>query len=157
MPKLINILAASVGGGLLLGAGLRFGEAIVGRRTSPRPSADAGDTLNARLASIEDRLGRLEKETPAAAHLSELESKLRAESELSRQIILDAVVESVQTRVIHRIAKLEEDVAGQSAALTELRECSLRNEQTTQQLLGGLDRLLARESPEQAIPARQRG
>jgi hypothetical protein len=56
--------------------------------------------------------------------------------------MLDAFAESVQTRVTHRISRLEEEVAGQSAAMAELRDCSLRTEQSLQKLLGGLDRLL---------------
>jgi uncharacterized coiled-coil protein SlyX len=67
--------------------------------------------------------------------------------------MLDAFAESVQTRVIQRISRLEEDVAGQSAAMSELRECSLRTEQSVQKLLGGLDKLVVRRppAPEEAV------
>lgn len=171
MPKLMNILAASVGGGLLLGAGIRLGESIAGRDGSVPGSAPSNDKLMGKLGALEARLHRLEKdgapdaaadagtiqdaygelrrrlEEAVATRLADVESKLRAESEQSRKQMLDAFVESVQTRVMSRIDRLEEEVAGQSAAMTELRECSLRTEQTMQKLLGGLDRLILSQQP----------
>ena len=204
MAKLIKILAAAVGGGLMLGAGIRLGEAIVGRNLPPRRDAETDGELAARLGALEDRLRNLEAEnsgsmaeafsSPGAgiedqaaevaairsqlsmgdreiealseislrlrgelrdwleesvgARMGDVESKLRAESERSQKQMLDAFVESVQTRVTHRISRLEEEVAGQSAAMTELRECSMRTEQSMQKLLGGLDRLIvAQPSP----------
>jgi hypothetical protein len=61
--------------------------------------------------------------------------------------------------VIQRISRLEEEVAGQSAAMGELRECSLRTERSVHKLLGGLDKLIVRnpagaeETGETVIPA----
>ena len=198
MAKLITILAASVGGGLLLGAGIRLGEAIVNSDLPPRRDLETDDQLAVRLGALEERLRNLEPENPAftangashpdsridiqaaevaairsqlnrddrelealseiglklrselrgwleesvGARMADVESKLRAESERSQKQMLDAFVDGVQTRVMNRIARLEEEVGGQSAALTELRECSLRTEQSMQKLLGGLDRLI---------------
>ncbi len=188
MAKFINILAASVGGGILLGAGIRLGEAIVGREPAARDS-EASGRLQTQLCALEDRLANLEaapgvgdtrgKKQPAVvairselgredervaalsqidaqlrvelrgwleqnvgSRMADVEAKLRAESDEARRQMLDAFAESVQTRVTQRISRLEEEVAGQSAAMAELRDCSLRTEQSLQKLLGGLDRLL---------------
>jgi uncharacterized coiled-coil protein SlyX len=48
--------------------------------------------------------------------------------------------------VVLRISKLEEEVAGQSAAMADLRECSLSTERSMQKLLEGIDRLVAGQS-----------
>ena len=207
MAKFINILAASVGGGILLGAGIRLGEAIVGQDPAATRDSENGGRLEARLGALEDRLVNLEavsslagdasRHHPALRHdgaaadprgerqtiavddirselsradervaalsqigaqlrvelqgwleqsvgsrMADVEAKLKAESDDARRQMLDAFAESVQTRVTQRISRLEEEVAGQSAAMAELRDCSLRTEQSLQKLLGGLDRLL---------------
>jgi hypothetical protein len=205
VAKFINILAASVGGGILLGAGIRLGEAIVGRDPEATRDSENGGRLEARLgsrlAALEDRLVNLEAMTPGTtvdargerqtvtvaairselgredervaalsqmgaqlrvelkgwleqsvgSRMADVEAKLRVESDDARRQMLDAFAESVQTRVTHRISRLEEEVAGQSAAMAELRDCSLRTEQSLQKLLGGLDRLLVPRSA--SLPA----
>jgi hypothetical protein len=212
VAKFINILAASVGGGILLGAGIRLGEAIVGRDPAATRDSENEGRLEARLGALEDRLVNLEAVSPASRHdgaaadsrgdrqtvavgdirselnkvdervaalgqigeqlrvelqgwleqsvgsrMADVEAKLKAESDEARKQMLDAFAESVQTRVTHRISRLEEEVAGQSAAMVELRDCSLRTEQSLQKLLGGLDRLLVpRSAPPLAdSPAQQ--
>lgn len=165
MAKLIKILAASVGGGLVLGAGIRLGEAIAAQ--IPLPGIEPGNKLAERLGELENRLQSLEAESPAATgsevrlrgelrdwleesvgvRMAEVETRLRTESERGQKQMLDAFAESVQTRVIHRISRLEEEVAGQSAAMSELRECSLRTEQSVHKLLGGLDKLMVKDPP----------
>lgn len=203
MAKLINILAASVGGGLMLGAGIRLGEALVGRDPLVGTQPETSGELATRLGGIEERLQHLETERRSTsaddittAHssiekqasevdarvealsemstrlrgelqtwlednvgkrIAEVEAKLRSESEQSRKEMLDAFVEGVQTRVMHRISKLENELANQSTAMTELRECSIRTEQSMQKLLGGLDRLLVTHqepvTPPETAPA----
>jgi hypothetical protein len=184
LGKLIKILAASVGGGLVLGAGIRLGEAIAAQ--IPVAGTESGHKLAERLGELENRLLTLESESPAAAgekqaaevssleidvlgqttldqtslrlrgelrdwleesvtaRMAEVETRLRTESERSQKQLLDAFAESVQTRVVQRISRLEAEVAGQSAAMSELRECSLRTEQSVHKLLGGLDRLIVK-------------
>jgi len=164
MASLIKILAASVGGGIVLGAGIRLGEAIATQL--PVPGSEAGEKLAHRLDVLEDRLTSLEAASPASPqipaapaehvreelrnwleesvseHMAEVETRLRAENERGQKQILDAFAESVETRVIQRISRLEDEVASQSAAMTELRECSLRTELSVHKLLGGLEKLI---------------
>ena len=75
-----------------------------------------------------------------------VEEKLQRSIESAQKNTLDALVEGVQTRVVLRISKLEEEVAGQSAAMADLRECSLSTERSMQKLLEGIDRLVAGQS-----------
>jgi hypothetical protein len=169
LAKLIKILAASVGGGLVLGAGIRLGEAIASR--NPAANADGDHKLAERLSDVEGRLRGLEggnvspaepgqhreERTPVprsemrdwleeavAARMSDVELRLRVESERDRKQILDAIADQIQTRLLQRISKVEEEVVNQSAAMSELRECSLRTDKSIQKLLGGLDKLIVR-------------
>jgi uncharacterized coiled-coil protein SlyX len=177
LAKLIKILAASVGGGLVLGAGIRLGEAIAAQIPV---SGEPGHKLAERVGELENRLLSLEAESSAAAQpgsesgptgvlgqtslrlrgelrdwleesvtvrMAEVETRLRTDSEHGQKQMLDAFAESVQTRVMHRISRLEEEVAGQSAAMNELRECSLRTERSVHKLLGGLDKLIVKNVP----------
>jgi uncharacterized coiled-coil protein SlyX len=173
LAKLIRILAASLGGGLVLGAGIKLGEAIAAQIPV---SDEPGRTLAQRLGELENRLLSLEAESPAAAgspqtslrlrgelrdwledsvtvRMAEVEMRLRADSERGQKQMLDDFAENVQTRVMHRISRLEEEVAGQSAAMNELRECSLRTERSVHKLLGGLDRLIVKNAPATAEEA----
>jgi hypothetical protein len=165
LAKLIKILAASVGGGLVLGAGIRLGEAIAAQIPV---SGEPGHKLAERLGELENRLLSLEAESPSAAgspmtpgqgelrnwldesvtaRMAEVETRLRTDSERGQKQMLDAFAEIVQTRVMHRISRLEDEVAGQSAAMNELRECSLRTERSVHELLGGLDKLILKNAP----------
>jgi hypothetical protein len=178
LAKLIKILAASVGGGIVLGAGIRIGEAIAAQIRVPAGEVRDGlaerlDELEHRLLTIEveyspavitrpessadaspaettlavrDELGRW-LEANVSTRMAEVETRLRAESQRSQKQLFEAFAESVQARVIQRISRLEEEVAGQSAAMTELRECSLRTERSVHKLLGGLDRLIVKQAP----------
>lgn len=201
MAKLIRILAASLGGGLVLGAGIRLGERLVSA-SGDTPDSTAG-ALSERLEQLEGRLShlevsggadptrgagidlggiesrieaqaaevsavrvRMEAGTRQAAiqdrtdeqlrtelrgmveerleeRLRGVETRLRAENDAAQREMLNAVMESVQTRVIVRISRLEEEVAGQASGMQELRACTLRTEQSMQKLLSGIDRLIA--------------
>jgi uncharacterized coiled-coil protein SlyX len=208
----IKILAASVGGGIMLGAGIRLGEAIATRESglpAGRKKSEGDRRLADRLGALENRLEDLEVgfdstsaaviaarfdtqdselaavraqlkkeqsqvedlgktatrlrgelqdwlETSVSTRITEVETRLKTEAERSQQQMLDAFVESVQTRVIRRISGLEEEVSSQSAAMSELRACSLRTEQSMQKLLAELDRVVVRyPSAEPAGPPAQ--
>lgn len=210
MAKLIRILAASLGGGLVLGAGIRLGERLVsqGAIGGEGSGGEAAGKLSERLGQLEGRLSSLETartgepvsdidlreiesrideqaktvsavrvrldsgarqaETPQQTEerlriemrawmdqrvderLRGVESKLRRENDEAQREMLNAVVESVQTRVILRISKLEEEVAGQATGMQELRDCTLRTEQSMHKLLGGIDRLISAQSARDA-------
>jgi len=173
MAKLIDILVASFGGGMVLGAGIRLGEALATREAagaSPehttRPEARMAARMEEHAAEVSairaeiaaesrriEALGelgvRLQRELPdwigksVARRIEEAEADLKAESGRSRKEALDAVVDGVQTRVAHRISRLEEEVSMHSAAVTELLACSLRTEASIEKLAGSLNRLLA--------------
>ena len=200
MANFIKILAASVGGGLVLGAGIRLGEAIAAREPGTQPGGN--HKLTQRIGALESRLEGLEAgsaavstprfdahaaelsavrsqihkdngqiemlnetstrlrgelqgwlEVNVATRMADVEARLKLETERSQKQMLDAFVDTVQTRVIQRISSLEEEVAGQSAAMSELRECSMRTEQSMQKLLGGLDRLIVKQPVEGSSPA----
>jgi uncharacterized coiled-coil protein SlyX len=90
---------------------------------------------------------RLRSES-VTARLTDVEARFKAESERGQKQLLGAFADSLQTRVIHRISKLEEEVARQLAGMRELRECLLRTELNMQKLLGSLDKLLIKNQPE---------
>jgi hypothetical protein len=175
MAKLIDILVASFGGGLLLGAGIRLGEALAERESGGAPKhTGRPDNPEARMAArmeeqaaevsaIRSKLAaesrqiealgalgvRLQNELPewieksVARRIEEAEAVLRAESGRGRKEAMDAVVEGAQTRVAHRLSRLEEEVSMHAAAMTELHACSLRTEAGIEKLADSLDRLLA--------------
>lgn len=171
MSKFIKILAASIGGGIVLGAGIRLGEAIAAQTPASSPDAGRGTAqkleekferkLNEKIEALEDRVRNLDVESPAElrgelrdwldesinTRMAEVETRLRTESQRGQKQTLDAFAESVQTRVIQRISRLEEEVAGQSASMNELRDCTLRTERSMQKLLGGLERLVVKNPP----------
>lgn len=173
MAKLIRLLAASFGGGLVLGAGIRLG-GVLARRETEATSKQARDDLEARLerrmeeqaaavAAVRSKLAaearqiealgelgaRMNQELPdwieksVARRFGEAEAELKAEAERGRNEAMEALIGGVQTRVTQRISRIEEEVSMHSAAMTELRACSLRTEAGIEKLAGSLDRLLA--------------
>jgi len=248
MAKFIGILAASVGGGLVLGASIRLGEAMGasaikahrralppeapgaddpsgpehqaanpgGPRQEPEgygtagesacptnsladprvtarldrleakltkvssgraaPAGEPGPEWRTALASLAARMDRQQtdvetirsqvaKATRAMNKVGGMAGDLRHEIEqkvsqdLDRRLAAieesfqmsmaaanrettDAMVASIETRVAPRISRLETDIAGQSAAVSELRECALQSERSIQRLLGVLERVV---------------
>ena len=127
----------------------------------------AGQT--AELGLIQERLRqRAEPKLPSAddirhevqgwvnstlnARLAEMEARLRDENEQKQQAVLDVFIESLQTRVVQRIAKLEADVTSQGIALTGLHDYSLQTERNMQKLLAGVERLIAGQPSAPAAP-----
>lgn len=158
MRKLLNIVAVSLGSGLILGAGLRALEGEAGLRPHGDPDADrAKDPLRqkdscrnllGRVAAVEKALSeRLDAQETAMEQLrsrqEEAETRLTGKMGEMRQEAIDALLEGVQRKVVDRIARLEEEVAGQSTAMFELRECSLKTERSVQKLMEGIDRLIS--------------
>ncbi len=154
MKKLLNILAVSVGSGVLLGAGLRALEGQTALRARVEPETD--DTaaksdyqrLAGRLNAMEQAFSRrLDAQQTATEQLrlqqDEAETCVAGRIAEIRQEAIDTLLEGVQRKVVDRIARLEEEVAGQSAAMSELRECSLKTERSVQKLIEGIDRLVS--------------
>jgi hypothetical protein len=172
MASIFKILAASVGGGIVLGAGIRLGQTIATQ--IPAPGGEVDNKLAERLDDLENRLSALTPHLEAAAsasagqvrdelrgwieqtvtaRMTEVGTRLEAETVRGQKEVLDAFASGVETRVIHRISRLEEEVASHAAAVHELRESSLRTETSFQKVLGGLDKLLVKKAPEEASPA----
>ncbi len=154
MKKLLNILAVSVGSGVLLGAGLRALEGQTGLRARVEPETDDTDAksdyqrLAGRLNAMEQAFSRrLDAQQTATERLrlqqDEAETLVAGRIAEIRQEAIDTLLEGVQRKVVDRIARLEEEVAGQSAAMSELRECSLKTERSVQKLIEGIDRLVS--------------
>jgi hypothetical protein len=220
MARFFNILAASIGSGLVLGASIRLGEALGGKlkagmqeptgnrpqslRTSPpallssrldRPENKMSRAFSARapelqppelqssIAGVIARMVRqqsdvdsIRQQVSKAARtldsLGDIASHLRSDlqNELSRNLeerlaavearvhlrmetahsqTLDAMVIAMENRVTPRIIRMESEIAGQTAAVSELRECALQSECSIQRLLAVLERVM---SPAQTPP-----
>ena len=192
MAKLLNILAASIGGGLAFGVGMNVGIRFLAADPAAEPGGPVialADAVARRLEELEERLiaidthsgdyvdaviagqsaelvlmqerlrQRAEPKPPNAddlrlemqgwvnstlnVRLAEVEARLRNENEQKQQAVLDVFIENLQTRVVQRITKLEDDVTAQGVALTGLHDYSLQTERNMQKLLSGVERLIA--------------
>ena len=183
MGKLFNLVAVSVGSGMVLGTGFRALNRKAAQRTSAgKPAAERMDAVLDRVAAVELKLAQLSFAQPQTApvfesrleqqeaavcsptmealgaelrirvaedirlSLAEVEGKLEQRLAEAQQQTLDALVEGVQKRVVDRISRLEEEVAGQSAAMEDLRDCSVKTEQSLQRLIDGIDRLVSAQA-----------
>lgn len=221
MAKFFNILAASVGSGLVLGASIRLGEALGSKLKAgmPEPAENGpqpvqtsphsrGHHTNPVSPAFLDRLDHLEEkmsrtisrfETPVpewqsavagvvarmdrqqsdvdairqqvskatltldsvgdmANHLrsdlqkdlkrnldermAALEARVQLRMEAAHGETLDAMVSAMENRVTPRILRMESEIAGQTVAVAELRECALQSERSIQRLLGVLERVM---------------
>ncbi len=171
MDRLTKTLLASLGGGILLGTGLKLGEALSSGALARTASSSDDQTarrilrrirhIEARLESFEARPGGSSREGKAATHLRSLQAQMAM---LEREIgqlggepaervahegsppaegLVSSLADSIQARVINRIVKLEEETASQSTALRELQACTVKTEKSVQRLIAGLDRWLS--------------
>jgi alanyl-tRNA synthetase len=175
-------MAASVGGGLLLGAGIRLGKgraAVSGHpdsNTAPGTSPCAGEGLpDERVARFIERLEALERKLapltgnenvaeqsdlrPGASDLQiqAMEARLRQDLSCRQAEQAEALAAEVQKKVTERIALIEAEVSNQRAAVGELRECSMRTEQTLQKVLEGIGRLVESQTFPRSAAHRQEG
>jgi hypothetical protein len=252
MAKFFNILAASVGSGLVLGASIRLGEALGSKLKAgmPEPAGNGPQPLRTspptgsrytnpvspaflnRLDHLEEKMSRafsrfdgsagvnaepapewqtLELQTPewqtivagvvarmdrqqsdvdsirqqvskAARTLDsvgDMANHLRSDlqKELSRSLderlaaaetrvhlrmdaahgeTLDAMVSAMENRVTPRIIQMESEIASQTAAVSELRECALQSERSIQRLIGVLERVM-NQAQTDSVPPRHGG
>jgi uncharacterized coiled-coil protein SlyX len=107
--------------------------------------------LHATQSGLSRLQGRGERLGPELEHwigneirrqVADAEGALQATVEEAQKETLDAFVESVQKRVIVRIARLEHEIARQAGVMTELRETSHQTERSMDRLLAGLDKLI---------------
>jgi uncharacterized coiled-coil protein SlyX len=74
--------------------------------------------------------------------LTAIEESLQVSMEAANRETVDAMVASIEARVAPRISRLEADLAGQSSAVAELRECALQSERSIQRLVGVLEKVM---------------
>ena len=92
---------------------------------------------------------------PEAGERLAKEQRLAAlEQRLSQAAFFEQSGAALEDRINRKLARLETDLAGQMSALTELRECSLRNEETVRRLLATLERLIGSELARTPGPVR---
>jgi hypothetical protein len=129
-----------------------------------RQYGDGIDSVNQRITQLENRMP-VEIAAAVEPRLAELGRKLEKDFEQFQSRTLDALAGTLEAR-LHRISGLESSLSGQSEAIAELREKSLRTEQNIEKLLLAVERLCERterqltHSPQDAcagIPAEERG
>jgi hypothetical protein len=95
-----------------------------------------GETANHLRSDLQKELSRNLDERLAAA-----EARVHLTMEAAQSETLDAMVSAMENRVTPRIVRMESEIAGQTAAVAELRECALQSERSIQRLLGVLERI----------------
>jgi uncharacterized coiled-coil protein SlyX len=170
LKKLLQLLAVSAGGGLLLGAGFRLAE----RRLTgiAEASEDPDGTISSFRERLEDLERRLDLKNTAAsgsasgrlanpheglqAELAEqmrgMEERLRLDLGHLSEGRINSLSDALEKRIEQRLAPLETEPASQRASVDELREYSLRTEKSLQKLLEGVDRLVAAQTSKVAGP-----
>src|SRR6185312_12769493 len=220
MAKFLHILAASVGGGLVLGAGIRLGEAICasGENMSGRGrrEVEAGGELTERVDrdTVIERLDRIEREVLAGRHdsgeadpalagvvermdrqqremeamrrqisdatrvldsagagprdlrgdlhreltgeldrrLAAVEESLHRSLDASNREAVETMVSTIEKRLAPRMARLENELSGQSASVAELREYALQSERSILRLLTALEKTVGAKQEDTDSP-----
>lgn len=110
-----------------------------------------GETASHLRSDLQKELNRNLDERLAAA-----EARVHLRMEAAQVETLDAMVNAMENRVTPRIVRMESEIAGQTAAVAELRECALQSERSIQRLLGVLERI-ASPAQTNSGPPRQSG
>ena len=95
-----------------------------------------GDIANHLRGDLQKELSRNLDE-----RLAVVEARVHLRMEAAQGETLDAMVSAMENRVTPRIVRMESEIAGQTAAVSELRECALQSERSIQRLLGVLERI----------------
>jgi hypothetical protein len=170
LKKLLQLLAFSAGGGMLLGAGFR----LAGKQLATTGDASEGsdDRISLFLGRLEDLERRIDAENLATAPAdspsgppprkheelqAELANQIRGmEERLWRDLghrheeRINSLSDAMEKRLEQRLGPLETELQSQRASVDELREYSLRTEKSLQKLLEGVDRLVAAQSSKAA-------
>lgn len=139
------------------------------RRQPPPPSSSEPAEWQAAIANLTNRLDRQQSDVEAIRNhvgkaagireglreeierginadldrrLAAVEEKLQLRMKAATRETANAMAASIEMRVTPRISRLETEVSGQSAALAELRDCSLQSERSIQRLLTVLERTI---------------
>ncbi len=105
--------------------------------SATRTVVSAGDIAS----SLRGELGR-QIGDDLDRRLTQVEAKLHESMEAALSETVDAMVNSIETRVAPRITRLEKDVAGQNSALAELRDCSVQSDRSIQRLVAVMERVM---------------
>jgi hypothetical protein len=155
MAKILKTVAMAAGAGLALG--------LTSMSSPAGPTATDADILDLeplldRIEAIERRLESL-PEADFADRLRELELRLTADLERSRQETLSACLREigdvVSEKVDSRIAPLQKTLEQHGVALDELREQVAATDRNMQGLIAAIERLVERETT--SLPAAANG
>jgi hypothetical protein len=103
------------------------------------------------------KVALLEQQVPAhidatvSARMMELEQKLRGEFQDIHHRTVDAFAETIERRVVGRIAAMETSLIEQSQSITALHEKSLQTDDNLQRLLDAVEKLCARAEAQSRI------
>jgi hypothetical protein len=110
-----------------------------------------GDMASHLRSDLQNELSRGLDERLAAA-----EARVHLRMEAAHGETLDAIVSAMENRVTPRIVRMESEIAGQTAGVSELRECALQSERSVQRLIGVLERILS-SAQDNSAPSGQGG
>jgi hypothetical protein len=82
------------------------------------------------------------RQSEISLQIDAMEQRLRRELSRRQEERLSAFGNSLQQRMGERLTPIEAEMVSQRAAVSELRECSMRTEKSLQKLLEGIDRLV---------------
>lgn len=125
---------------------------------SLRQDIDRIDRRNAELVeAFGHKVALLEQQVPVqieasiSARMAELEQKLRGEFHQVHHRTVDAFADTIEKRVVGRIAALEASLVDQSHSIVSLREKSVKTEDNLQRLLEAVERLCARAESQSQV------
>lgn len=136
---------------------------VVARMDRQQAEVDSIRQQVARATGTPDPVGDIAKRLRNDLHrelsrnlderLAAIEARIHLRMDAAQGETLDAMVSAMENRMTPRIVRMEGEIAGQTAAVSELRECALESERSVQRLIGVLERIM---SPPQGEPAAPR-
>jgi TolA-binding protein len=121
-------------------------------RTIDERSSQTLEEIGKTVGALESKLPSMIEAT-ATPRISQMEERLRTEIEENQARAIETLVDNLQTKVVQRISALENDFSGQSEAINQLRDYSLKTDLNMQRLISGVDRLAAEISKRSEVPA----
>lgn len=106
-------------------------------------NAEQAEAFGQKVALVEQQVPA-QIESSVNARMAELEQRLRGEFQEIHHKTIDSFVETIESRVIGRIAALEHSLEEQSQSIGALREKSLKTDDNLQRLLEAVEKLCAR-------------